>query len=222
MQHRWLVFLVIIFITTVVFLFASLHLRPVWVPHKDDNNQPTELTEKLSAPVITYVDPQKGASNPTVTIVEYSDFQCPACKELANNLDTALRTNPDIKIVWKDLPNESLHNLAVAAAVAARCAGEQGKFWEYHDFLFNNQTVLSEEGLSQMASSLGLSLDKFSQCYKGQDTLPLVKKDYDEGMALQITATPTLFIGVKRISGAISAEEILNTVKQQTAPTTTK
>lgn len=220
-QHRWLTFLVLIFITAVVFLFSFLHLRPVWTPNKNASQNSTS-SASITSPTVTFVNPQKGTMDSKITIIEYSDFQCTACKELADNLETVLRTEPNIRIVWKDLPNESLHNLAVSAAVAARCAGDQKKFWEFHDLIFDNQITLSEESFTQIAQALGLDTDKFSQCYSNQDTLPLVKKDFEEGTALEITGTPTLFIGTERIARTLSAEEILKTIKQQTAAATTK
>jgi len=221
LHHRWLTLLVITFIATLVFIFFFLRLRPVWTPDKDKGETTSTITT-VDTPTITFVDPKKGATEPQVTIVEFGDFQCQPCKDLAAALDIVIRTEPGVQVIWKDLPNESLHSLAVSAAIAARCAGSQGKFWEFHNSIFNNQAVLSETRLTQISTEVGLDTEKFTECYTNQETLPLVKKDFDEGAALQITATPILFIGKERISGALSAEEILTIVRQQMSTATIK
>ncbi|MFH1253200.1 MAG: thioredoxin domain-containing protein [Candidatus Uhrbacteria bacterium] len=220
-MSRWLTLLVITFITAVVFIFFFLRLRPVWTPEKEQS-EAASTTATLETPTVTFINPAKGASQPKVTIVEFSDFQCPACKELATTLEVVLRTDPTVQLVWKDLPNESLHNLAVSTAIAARCAAAQGKFWEYHDAIFEDQITLSETKLKSLAQDLSLDIEKFQKCLTNQETLPLVKKDFEEGTALQITATPILFIGPERLAGAVTAEEILSVIKKQKTSETTE
>jgi len=217
MNHRWLSLLVIAFITGIIFLFFWYRLQPVWTPEKAAEQNQTTATEKITTPTVSFVNPKKGASNPAITVVEFADYQCLPCRELSINLDVLLRTIPEVQLVWKDLPNGSAHELAVPSAVAGRCAAAQGKFWEYHDAIFDKQSFLSATILSSTAQEVGLDTVKFQNCFDKQDTLPLVNKDLEEATALQITATPTIFVGDERITGVVSAEEIISLVKTKMA-----
>lgn len=213
-MHRWLTLLVIAFITAVVFIFFFLRLQPVWTPNENTTEKTSTVTT-TNVPTVTFVDPKKGTEKPTVTIVVFSDFQCQPCKDLSESLDVIIRTEPKVQVVWKDFPNESLHDMAVSAAVAARCGAAQGKFWEFHDEIFSQQFVLGETVLNQIAKNLGLDEKKYQTCFNNQETLPLVRKDFEEGQALQISATPTFFINNERYAGSYTAEEILELVNRQ-------
>lgn len=209
MRHRWLTLLVISFLAAVVFLLFYFRLQPVWTPDKSDGKETQTSTQTLTAPTVSFVNPKKGAAEPKVIVVVFSDYQCGACKELDENLIVLTNTVPEAQVVWKNMPNESAHTLAVQAAIAAHCAGNQGKFWEYHDLIFDNQVMLSENLFSQMAAELELDMEKFQTCYDNQDTLPLVRQDFEEGLALSVTTTPTIFIGDERITGAMTADELI-------------
>jgi protein-disulfide isomerase len=211
MNHRTLIFLSFTFLTLVTFLFFWLRIQPI-EPNLDDVVDPiAEITE----PTITFVNPARGAEEPLVTIIEFGDFECAPCKTLASTLESILINNPDtVKLVWKDLPNESLHEFATPAAVAAHCADRQGAFWQYHDQLFERQTYLSNSQFTQIATDLGLNVNKFEACYQTQDTLPIVKRDYEEGIGLGITSTPTIIIGNEMLSGAVSVEAIYELIKE--------
>ena len=130
------------------------------------------------------------------------------------SLDVLLRTIPDVQVVWKDAPNESLHPLSTPAAIAAHCAGEQGKFWEYHDQLFGQQVLLNETLFPQIAKDIGLDSSRFQSCYDNRDTLPLVKKDFEEAKALSLSATPTIFLKEERLVGFITVEELIGRVRE--------
>lgn len=213
MRNRWLVLLCFATITAIVFVFFFIRLQPI-KPKVDLTA--TSKAGSLSEPSVTFVNPSKGASNAKVTIIEFSDFQCDACKQLAKTLDVVLRTFPnDLRVVWKDLPNESTHPLATLTAIAAHCANDQGKFWEYHDLVFDRQNFLSEDELVRIAKDAGLNTDAFQKCYDARDTLGIVKKDYDEGVALEIVATPTMFINGTRIIGAVEVEQLTAEVRAQ-------
>src|SRR5690606_38065167 len=152
------------------------------------------------------------------TLVVFSDFECPACKQLDTSLEVVLRTRPEeVRVVWKDMPNESAHPNATPAAVAAHCADRQGKFWEYHDALFERQTFLDPTLFAPLAAELGLDEGAFARCYDALDTLPVVKKDYEEGLALGITATPTVYIGATPYVGALSADDLLSAIDRARA-----
>lgn len=193
---------VIISLTVIISLFFILSLRT-----KNDISFTGEQT--VTTPEITIADPQLGPANAKVTIVTYEDYQCEACAQLDGVLKT-LRTNygTSLRIVWKDMPNSGAHPQAIPAAVAARCAGKQNKFWEYHDALIANQSLLSEDLYKQIAATLKLRTNAFNQCIANQDTLPLVERGYDEGLALHVTSTPTIFINGERYSGNLTLSEI--------------
>ena len=210
MQHRWLALLSIAFLTIIVFVFTWHRNQPIEIPVAETTETLTVMTE----PTITFVNPSYGAQTPEVTIVVFSDFTCSACKTLETSLKVAEKTYPDdVRIVWKDLPNESLHELATPSAIAAHCADQQGSFWPYHDLLFDRQTYLSESQFTMMAQELGLDTERFQECYDARDTLPIVKKDYNEGLALGLTSTPTMFINDEIMIGAVTTESILDIVE---------
>lgn len=209
MQHRWLSFLSIAFLGLIVFIFFWYRNQPIEIPTLEETIEIGSLTE----PTVTFVNPRKGAEEPTITIVEFGDFECTACKTLATSLEVVVKTYPnDVQIVWKDLPNESVHPLSTPSAIAAHCADKQGAFWDYHDALYTRQTYLAESQFSQIASELGLDVEKFMTCYDSRDTLPIIKKDYEEALALGLTSTPTMFVGDEIIIGAITTESLLDLV----------
>lgn len=211
MPHRWLTFLSIGALGLMVFIFFWFRNQPIEMP----TPQTAAPSGTLTSPIVTFVNPSKGAIEPTVTIVEFGDFECGACQTLMLSLEAILKTYPDqVRLVWKDLPNESAHPLATPAAIAAHCADRQGAFWEYHDALFARQSVLSEAAFAQIAQEVDLDAEKFQSCYDARDTLPIVKKDYEEGLALGLTATPTLFVGEEIFVGAVTLSELQEAVEK--------
>ena len=213
-MNRWLPFIIIGFFTIVIFLFYSVFLRPVDLERLQKEQQKIAVTE----PTVTFVNPSRGAENPKITIIEFGDFECSACRDLMPALETILKTYPnDIRLVWKNLPNDSAHKQAIPAAVAAHCADRQGKFWEFHDVLFQRQGYLSDDQYTQIAGELKLDTERFASCVKSQDTLPVVQKDKDEGLALGLVATPTIFVNKEKLIGAVTVDELLQIIQQQLA-----
>jgi len=211
MQHRWLAFLVLGFLTLTIFVLSWYRNKPIEITTAEETSTITSLSE----PTVTFVNPSYGAEQPTVSIIVFSDFQCSACKTLASSLDVVAKTYPDdVKIIWKDLPNESTHPLSTPASIAAHCANEQGAFWPYHDLLFDRQTYLSESQFPLIAQELELDTDKFSSCFEARNTLPIVKKDYEEGIALGLSSTPTMYINDEVVIGAVTTQEILDLVDE--------
>ncbi len=210
MQRPWLTILSFAVISFIVIGFYSVYLKPIEKNNKIENKK---SIEKITEPTINFVNPKKGSSTPSLTIVEYGDFQCPASKEMMEAIDIVLRAETTVQIVWKNMPNESTHELATHAAIAALCASNQGKFWDYHDELFNRQSYLSEEEFYNIANELELNTETFENCYSLRETLPLIKQDFNEALALDITATPTIFIGKDRFVGTITSQELLTTIR---------
>jgi protein-disulfide isomerase len=215
MPRPWLTFLTIGTISVIVLVFYSLRLKPVRAPQTETK---TIEPGSMSEPTVTFVNPSRGAADAKVTIVEFGDFECDACKELAANLEVALRTFPDdLRVVWKDMPNEDAHPLATPAAIAAHCADRQGKFWEYHDQLFERQSYLSEDEFAKIAVELSLDTEAWQKCYDARDTLPIVRKDFEEGLALGLVATPTIYIGAESRTGALSVEQLTQLIREKLA-----
>jgi len=172
--------------------------------------QPAQQPTQPSAPQVFKVsiddDPVKGNPNAPVTVVEYSDFQCPFCSRFFTQTLPQLEENyidtGKIKFVYKDLPLDSLHPNARATHIAAECADEQGKFWEYHDVLFEKQSewqsVTSSDlqiSLTQYAADLGLQVASFESCMQSPNMADEVNKDTLEAASFGATGTPTFFIG---------------------------
>ena len=162
----------------------------------------------LEEPVLKTTDPRIGNLQAENIIVIFSDFQCSYSAQVIPTLNELLtKYQNEILIVWKDFSNPS-HAQAKPAAVAARCAQVQGKFWEYHDYLYANQGKLDKNLYKQIAGQIGLNLALFNQCYDNQETLPLVENSFQEGIALKIDGTPYLFVNGQRFSGAVSLEDL--------------
>lgn len=212
MNNRWLSFIIIGFLSVSTFLFYASFVKTT---PKNSSEQNTALST-LVEPTVTFVNPSRGAKEPRVTLIEFSDFACEHCATMQTALQAALRAYPnDVRHVWKNLPNPSAHEQAVDASVAAHCADRQERFWDYHDALFVRQSFLSEETFKQIANELKLDSDRFSLCMQSQDTNPIVEKDIEEARALGLIATPTLFIGKQKIVGAVSVEDLMNAIEQE-------
>lgn len=148
-------------------------------------------------------DPARGPQCAPVTIIEFSDFQCPACSRYVNEtLPLILATYGDqVRYVFRDFPIPS-HPQAQKAAEAAQCAFEQGKFWDYHDMLFQNQGALDVPSLKSYAVALGLDESTFSLCLDSGKYAAEVQKDFDDGVAYGVTGVPTFFINGRKVVGA--------------------
>ena len=147
-------------------------------------------------------EPFRGSEKAPVTIVKFEDFLCPFCKQVQPTFNDLLsRYNGKVRLVHKDLPLESLHAQARQAAEAARCAHEQGKFWEYHDKLYANSPKAGADDLKSYAKEVSLNVDSFDRCFASGKYKAVVQQDLTEGAQLGLTGTPTFFINGREISG---------------------
>jgi len=148
-------------------------------------------------------DPALGSANAPVTVVEFSDFQCPFCQRVVPTIKRIKETYGDrVRIVWKDFPLTAIHPQAFKAAEAGQCAREQGKFWEYHDQLFANQRALEPEFLKKYAADTGLDASKFAACLDSAKYAERVQEQINVGNSLGVSSTPSLFINGRLLSGA--------------------
>lgn len=160
---------------------------------------PQAQIEKLDAVVPIGDIATRGRKDAPVTMIEFSDYQCPYCKRQAEQTDPELiKAYVDtgkVRFAFRDFPLVAIHQNAAKAAEAARCAGEQGKYWEMHDRLFANQKELQPEKLPEHAKAVGLDDGKFRECLDSGRQAAAVKKDMDEGTRLGIRGTPTVIVG---------------------------
>ena len=148
-------------------------------------------------------DPALGTEAAPVTLIEFSDFQCPFCARVMPTLKKIKQTYGDkVRIVWKDFPLTSIHPQAFKAAEAAQCAREQGKFWELHDVLFANQQALLPDDLKKHAAGIGLDVAKFNTCFDASKYGERVQQHMSAGTQLGVSSTPSIFINGRLVSGA--------------------
>ncbi|WP_408097507.1 DsbA family protein [Peredibacter sp. HCB2-198] len=148
--------------------------------------------------------PAMGAKDAKVTIVEFSDFQCPFCAKGADILKQIKKKYGNkVQVAFKNFPLP-FHNHAEQAAVAGLCANEQGTdyFWKMHDEMFANQDALDAEGLKKTAKKIGLKSEAFEKCLSENKFLAQVKADMEEGRKVKVKSTPTFFINGQLINGA--------------------
>ena len=146
-------------------------------------------------------DPQLGPADAPVTIIEFSDFQCPFCqKSVAVLQDLRQRYGDKIRLVYRDFPGPN-HPNAFLAAEASECAHEQGKFWQYHDLLFSRQMQSSLWDFVALAADSGLDAEAFRQCVNSGRFRTEVRKDLEDGLRLGVTSTPTFFINGRPLVG---------------------
>ena len=161
-------------------------------------------------------DPVIGPAGAPVTIVEFSDFQCPFCQRVAPTLKRVRDAYGDrVRIVWKDFPLTSIHPQAFKAAEAAQCAREQGQFWEYHDRLFGNQQALQVESLKKYAADAGLDAGKFGSCLDTAKYAERVQGQMGVGAALGVNSTPAVFINGRLLTGAQPYETFVAVIDEE-------
>src|SRR5262249_24568830 len=159
--------------------------------------------------------PAKGPKYAKVTVVEFSDFQCPFCSRTLPTLKKIEETYPkDVRVVCRHQPLP-FHNNAKLAAEASMAAHEQGKFWPYHDTLFANQGALDRASLEKYAQELGLDLDKFKRSLDSGKFRARVESDSTAGMALGASGTPTFFVNGRSIVGAQPYEAFKATIDEE-------
>jgi len=159
--------------------------------------------------------PWIGGKDAPVTIVEFSDFQCPFCRAAEASVKTIKEKYGDkIRLVYLDFPL-GMHAHAMDAARAGRCAGEQGKFWEFHDAMFANQSKLAPVDLKAQAKQLGLDTKAFDTCFDANKYDVPIRKDMSQGTSLGVTATPTFFINGREVLGAQPPERFEEVIDEE-------
>jgi len=204
----------------VIAVFAIIFLLVNFIPKADtgtqisgsvqNNQQQVQQQDQpakqagLQTFSITKDDHIRGNINATVTLVEFSDFECPFCERIYPTMNQILKDYKDkVRLVYKHFPL-GFHPNAQKAAEASECASDQGKFWEYHDKIFENQpSGLSLEKFKQWAKDLGLNSGKFNDCLDSGKYAQKIQTDFQEGSQKGVNGTPATFINGQLVSGAL-------------------
>ena len=177
----------------IIGLLTLLVFVGIIIAGEKQGNQSTALKIVNDGELVTDYNYFKGPENSEVVLVEFSDFECPACAAFQTALKRIEVEYPALKIVYKHYPLPQ-HSNALKAAYASMAAGEQDAFWEYHDLLFQNQNDLKEEDLITYAKDLGLDVKKFESDMKSEKIKTLVQNDINTGEKLGVNSTPTFFL----------------------------
>ena len=192
----------------------------------DQLRQTADIAILLSRPRVDISpDPSRLRGNPDapVTIVEFADFQCPYCQEVQHILkDVMERYKGKVRLGFRDFPLRSIHPQAQPAAEASRCAGDQGKFWEYHDLLYANQGRLDPSGLTDNARAAGLDLDRFAACLASGKFKTPIENDLQAGAASGISGTPAFYINGVALIGSQPASAFEKIIDSEFANSTSK
>ena len=183
-------------LTVAFFAASALFLAPL--------NAQEWASPELEARRELYLDirslPSKGATNAPVILIEYTDYHCPACAHFARVtlplLDSTYIEPGFVKFVVRDYPIFSLHPGAMEPAVAAHCAGEHGRYWEMHDYLFAQRRAATRDGIVARAQQLGLDSAAIRTCVKKKRHADVVRRGIDEGNRVGIRGTPAFLIAV--------------------------
>ena len=184
--------------------------------------EPKLLDDPVTLPISG--SPEIGPASAKITIVEFSDFQCPYCILAVPEIEAALKAFPtQTKLIFKQFPLE-IHSRAFLAASAALAANKQGKFWAMHDAMFHQHENLSRDTFLKIAQSIGLDTASFEKDMQSEEVRKAVEKDVEDGERAGVQGTPTIFINGRRYNGAITLsalkpilDDMLKDVKPQSA-----
>lgn len=175
--------------------------------------------EKMSKEPASMIgnSPTKGAAKQDIVLLEFSDFQCPFCRRAHDTVKQFIEKHQDrVTLVYKHLPLASIHSQAVPAAQASWAAQQQGKFWEYHDRLFENQDQLGEPLYEQIATDLGLDMDRFNRDRNSKAAQPAIQKDLQLAKRLGLNSTPFFFLNEQALTGAVKLSELEEALERVT------
>lgn len=159
----------------------------------------------------------RGNPDASITIVEWSDFQCPFCQRFDTTISRILDEYGDsVRVVYRHFPLDSIHPYASKAAEGSECAGEQDSFWQYHDLLYTQQSAISAGGvdfLKSAAGQLGLDQSKFDECLDSAKYQQLVDSHYQAGLSAGVTGTPGSFLNGRALGGAVPYESLKTSIE---------
>lgn len=175
-------------------------------PEKSSDSLPSLDSIDKNYVKVEDTDHIRGDKNAPITIVEYSDFQCPYCVQFHDTMKKVMQEyEGKVRWVYKHFPLKS-HAYSNKAAQASECAAEQNKFWEYNDALFKNQADINDEIFTRLAIDLGLNTNNFNECLNSEKYKDEVDADYKEGQSYGVSRTPGNFINSRKLRGAMPYE----------------
>jgi protein-disulfide isomerase len=209
------VFLVLGFVAGLAVGYFSWGSAPIEVT-ADQSTAGVQASKRFDVPIGTA--PIWGPQNAPITIIEFSDYECPFCKKWTTEIWPQIeKAYPDqIRLVYKDFPLSQMHPDASPAASAARCADDQGKYWLFHDRLFASSS-LSAQLYDSIASALGLNIAQWKDCINSNKYKADIEADYNYGAQLGITGTPTFFINGLPMVGAQPFSAFKQVIDQELA-----
>ncbi len=144
----------------------------------------------------------RGNPNAAVTVTEFGDIQCPACKAAHESVNAALLTQfgDQIRFDFKHFPLRSIHRYALEAAMASECAADQGKFWQFIDYAYEHQEEMDIDAIEKWGTDLALDTELYKRCWKSQIKKTTVMADYQEGIKLNVSGTPTYFVNGQQVA----------------------
>lgn len=188
-------------------------VRSVFEQLRKENQVAIKLSEPRKQ--VEAKGPARGPDNARVTMVEFSDFQCPFCSRAHDTVEQVMQAYAGkVRLVFRQFPLD-IHKNAAKAAEAALCANEQGKFWEYHDVLFKNQQTLEVAQLKDHANAVGLDQVKFASCLDSSKFSKTVQDDMSAGQQVGVSGTPAFFINGVMLSGAMPFDEFKRVIDQE-------
>ncbi|GBC77945.1 Disulfide bond formation protein D [bacterium HR08] len=194
----------------------ATHSTPPSAPRvAEPSPAPRSVAETPSSAIVLEIAdaPSRGAKEAPVVLVEFSDYQCPFCarhvRETMPEIEREYVRTRKVRYVFRDFPLEAIHPHAFRAAEAARCAGEQGRFWEMHDRLFAHQNALTSKDLLAHAEALGLNLRRFRRCLEERRFAERIRRDLSEGQRAGVRGTPSFFLGVPESGGKVRVLRVL-------------
>ncbi len=192
---------------------------PAAVVAQSNPGTPVETPQVVRYDVPADDDPFLGSEDALITIVEFSDYECPYCRQWHSEVYSQLidTYGDQIRFVYRDFPLESIHANAKPAAEAANCANEQGVFWDYHDKLFSMELGLSPKAYQEYASQLGMDEEAFQECVESRRYQQEVQSDFDFAANLGVRSTPTFFINGIAVVGAQPFEIFQQVIEKELA-----
>ncbi len=166
------------------------------------------LKRAISGPIISNFDPYLGNFEAPIRIIVYSDFACPYCYKQEAIISKVLdKYDGQLRFIWKDYPDFDKDSISFKSSLAARCAQDQDRFWEFHDGLFTHSLSLNEKYLYELAQELNLDMKDFKDCYSNKKSEALVLSNIEEANAIGVIGVPDVYINDKEFIGSVSEED---------------
>lgn len=175
-----------------------------------------DINDILAGPIISQNDPSLGPIDAPITLVIFSDFECKFCQTQERIIKAIMEQfQGKIRLIWKDYPENNLNSTSFKAAIAARCANLQNKFWEYHDILFQNKENLNQDNFISFANQLNLDKNQFENCLENNDIKKIIKDNMDEANALNIIGIPFIYLNDQEVMGELTINDLKKMVENE-------